>query len=186
MIKVNKMNWKEELAEKYKRKNQILFSKDSVFLSDLNMIIAEQNHKTLVLWAFDLAAQAVEALEEKYPDEVRPRTALELSKKWAKGEIKMPAAKRAILACHAVAKEITDKECIALCHAIGQACSVVHTVSHAIGFPVYDLTAIVRKHGIDECEEALIKRKNEYIDLLLYWQKHSNNPDYTWAEFMTK
>lgn len=180
------MDWKTELNEKYKRKNQILFSKDSAFLSDLNMIIGEQNHKTLVLWAFDFAELAVELLEERYPNEERPKTALELSKKWAKGETKMPIAKRAILDCHAVAKEIADEECIALCHAIGQACSVVHTVGHSIGFPVYDLTAIVRKHGIDDCEDALISRKNEYIDRLFYWQKHSNSPDYTWAEFMTR
>ena len=39
----------------------------------------------------------------------------------------MPVAKKAILECHAMAKELTDIADIALCHAIGQACSVVHT-----------------------------------------------------------
>lgn len=180
------MTWKSELEEKYKRKNQILFSKDSAILSDLNMLISEQNHRTLALWAFDLSEEAVQIIEAKYPDEDRPRAAIELSKKWAAGEIKMPAAKRAILNCHTAAKEITDKECIALCHAVGQACSVVHTVGHSLGFPIYDLTATVCRYGIDNCEEAIIRRKNEYIDKLIYWRNHSNDTQYTWAEFMMK
>lgn len=180
------MNWKAELNEKYKRKNQILFSKDSVFLSDLNMIISEQNHRALALWAFDLAEQAVQSIEEKYHNEKRPRAALELSRKWAAGEIKMPLAKRAILDCHAAAKEIGDKEAAALCHAVGQACSVVHTPSHAIGFPVYDLTAIVYKYGLDGCESALINRKTDYINRLLYWSGHCDDARYTWAHFMLK
>lgn len=179
------MDWKEEIAENLKRKNQILFSKNSSFLQDLSMLIEEQSHKTLALWAFDLAEEAVRILEEKYPDEARPRTALRLSRQWARGEIKMPVAKRAILDCHAVAKEIDDKEAIALCHAVGQACAVVHTVGHALGFPIYDLTATICRH-IDDYEGAVLARKNEYIDKLYYWKERSNDPAYTWAEFMNK
>jgi hypothetical protein len=86
-------------------------------------------------------------LEEKYPNEDRPRKALEATKSWASGKVKTPTAKQGILKCHAFAKEITLHEDIALCHSVGQACGVVHANGHAIGFPVYDLTAIVYKYG---------------------------------------
>ena len=112
----------------------------------------------MVLWALNLAEESVCVLEEKYPNEHRPRTALELTRFWAAGEIKMTQAKRAILDCHAMAKEITIPEDIALCHAIGQACGVVHTVGHALGYPIYELTAIARRYGIENCRVAVETR----------------------------
>lgn len=98
----------------------------------------------------------------------------------------MPEAKRTILDCHAVAKEISDLECIALSHAVGQACSVVHTVGHAMGFPIYDLTAVVRKLGIDKCEKAIEKRCKEYIEKLIYWKEHCEEYKGEWAKFMLR
>ena len=47
----------------------------------------------------------------------------------------MPEAKRAILNCHSVAKEISDKEYAAPCHAIGHAGASVHVGSYVIGLP---------------------------------------------------
>lgn len=49
----------------------------------------------------------------------------------------MPMARHAILQAHAVAKEMGSLEDIVLCHAIGQACGVIHTKGHAMGFPIY-------------------------------------------------
>jgi hypothetical protein len=60
----------------------------------------------------------------------------------------MPIAKKAILNVHSFVKEITLEEDMALCHAIGQDCDVVDRKGRAIGFPVYDLTAIVRRFCI--------------------------------------
>ena len=160
------MEWFEEVSLKYKRKNQILFSKECELFQDLSYIIKHQNRRTMVLWALNLAEESVCVLEEKYPNEHRPRTALELTRFWAAGEIKMTQAKRAILDCHAMAKEITIPEDIALCHAIGQACGVVHTVGHALGYPIYELTAIVRRYGIENCRVAVETRAYEYVEKL--------------------
>ena len=49
----------------------------------------------------------------------------------------MHLAQRKILDCHAVTKEMENKEDIAICHSIGQACAVVHTARHAIGYALY-------------------------------------------------
>ena len=143
------MDWLDEARIKLKRKNQVLFAKDAKFLQDLTMLFWEQNHRIMVLWALDLAAGSVAQLEETYPDESRPREALEAARAWAEGKIKMRLAQRKILDCHALAKELGSREDIALCHAVGQACAVVHTAGHAIGYPMYDLSAIVCRLGIE-------------------------------------
>ena len=120
------MNWIDEVRQRQKRKNQILFGKDSECLQGFITLLRGQDHRTIALWAFEFANESIARLEEKYPDENRPGEALEAAWDWATGKIKMRCAQRKILDCHAFAKEIDNKEDIAICHAIGQACSVVH------------------------------------------------------------
>ena len=145
------MDWLDEVRIKLKRENQVLFAKDAEFLQDLTMLFREQSHRTMVLWALDLAAESVAELEQKYPDETRPGEALEAARAWAEGKIKMRLAQRKILDCHAFAKELDSKKDIALCHAVGQACAVVHPARHALGYPMYELSAIVYRLGVEDC-----------------------------------
>lgn len=180
------MDWLDEVRIRLKNRNQVLFAKDAEFLQDLTMLFREQSHRTMVLWALDLAAESVAKLEEKYLDEPRPREALEDARAWAEGKIKMRLAQRKILDCHAFAKEIDSKEDIALCHAIGQACAVVHTAGHAIGYPMYELSSIVYRLGIENCAEAVELRKQEYIEKLFYWNEHVGDHEGEWADFMMK
>lgn len=98
----------------------------------------------------------------------------------------MRLAQRKILDCHAFAKEIDCKEDIAICHAIGQACAVVHTAGHAIGYPIYDLTSIIYRLGIENCSETVELRKQEYIEKLLYFNRHLCDYKGEWADFMLK
>ena len=98
----------------------------------------------------------------------------------------MRLAQRKILDCHAFAKEIEDKEDIAICHSIGQAYAVVHTAGHAIGYPIYDLTAIIYRYGIENCKDAVEQRKQEYIKRVIYWNEHLCDYKGAWADFMLK
>lgn len=180
------MDWLSEVQNRIKRKNRILFSKESEFLEDLTALIREQNHRTMVLWAFEFADETVKKMSERYPDEKRLKTAVLLSKEWAAGIVKMPEAQRAILQAHAAAKELDSLEEIALCHAVGQACGTVHATGHAIGFPIYELTAIVRRDGFPECKTAVEERKQQYIERIYYWQEHYQDEPRKWAEFMMK
>ena len=180
------MEWTEKKKNKLKRKNQILFSKDSECFSELKFLIEQQNHRAMALWALELSEEAVRVLEEKYPDETRPREALNASKLWAFGEIRMREAQRKILDCHGFAKEIDSLEDIALCHAVGQGCAVVHTAGHAMGFPMYELTAIVRKYGIETAKEAVENRIMYYVERLIYWSQQEPSYKGKWADFMLK
>lgn len=178
------MDWLDEVQSRIKRKNQILFSKDSEFLADLADLIRIQNHRAMVLWAFEFADETVKKLYERYPNEKRLETAVLTSKDWAAGKVKMHIAQHSILQAHAVAKEIDSPEDIALCHAIGQACGVVHIKGHAIGFPIYDLTAIIRHYGVPECKRFVEERKQQYIEQIFYWQEQYKDYPYEWADFL--
>lgn len=173
----------KDVEEKLKRKNKVLFNRDSKCLEDLIELIKRQKHRTLVLWAFECGKSPLKIFEEKYPDEKRPRKAIELCKKWAEGEIKMPEAKRAILDCHAVCKEIDDEYYIALCHAIAQGISTVHVETHALGLPFYELTSIVIKNR-DNYEEKVKEKIKYYIDTLIYFQNNVDKLNNKWAKFL--
>lgn len=178
------MDWLNEVQNRINRKNQVLFFKNSEFLANLAALIQEQNHRTMVLWAFGFADETVQKLFARYPNEKRLEAAVLTSKDWAAGKVKMSVAQHAILQAHAVAKGIDSPEDIALCHAVGQACGVVHTKGHAIGFPIYELTAIIRHYGVPECKKAVEERKQQYIERIYDWRAQEKDCPYEWADFM--
>lgn len=81
---------------------------------------------------------------------------LEAAMDWAAGKIKMWLAQQKILSCH------------------------------ALSYPIYDLTSIIYKYGIENCFKTVEERKQEYINRLLYWNEHLNEYKGEWAEFMLK
>ena len=178
--------WLAEVKAKAKRKNQILFSKDCLLLDELCQLIEQANHRVVVLWALELAEESARVLAEKYPEDFRPKEAVEAATSWAKGQIKMPIAKQAILNCHAMAKELENPADIARCHAVGQACSVVHAAGHALGYPMYDLTAIVLELGLGYCREPIEQRVMYYEQRLRYWTEYEKTCYRTWADFLRK
>ena len=62
------MNRIDEVSLKMKKKNQVLFSKNSEYLQDLIMLFETQNHRVMALWAFEFASESIAKLEEKYPE----------------------------------------------------------------------------------------------------------------------
>ena len=165
-----------------KRKNQVLFSKNSACLQPLALMLADTDHRTAVLWALDLVAQTVRTLEVRCPGEARPSLALEAAWSWARGEMRMREAQRRILDCHALAKELDDRADRALCHAVGQACSCVHTQRHALGLAVYELTAFVRLHP-EGWEDAVAVAIDGYMDMLTRAEGEAQLPR-RWAAFL--
>lgn len=173
-----------DVEQKWKKKNALLFSRDSECLQELKRLMEQQKHRTLVMWALDCAKVSLAQFEEKYPYELRPRRALELCEAWSRGKIKMPAAKRAILDAHAVAKEIDDRVYGALCHGIGHAGATVHVETHALGLPIYELTSLVLKLGIDDYQKQVHEKIIYYCERLIYWRENIEKLDLEWAGFL--
>lgn len=176
--------WIEEVKARVKRKNKVLFRLDDDLLSDLSAMLEASSRKAVVLWAFALAEEGVAELDRRCPGDGRARESLEMSRAWARGEVKMSAAKSAILSCHGAAKETDDEVCIALYHAVGQACGCVHTPGHALGFPIYELTAMARGLGADSCEDAVLKRVGEYESALAWANAAALSHPGPWAGFL--
>jgi hypothetical protein len=174
----------QDVENKLKKGNRILFSRDSQCLHPLISLIQLQNRRTLVMWALDCAKAPLAQFEAKYPQEHRPRICLEFCDAWARGKVKMPAAKQAILGSHAAAKETNDSEYGALCHAIGHAGATVHVETHAIGLPFYELTAIVIRYGKANYAKPVVEKIDDYYNRLLYWAEITDTLNLDWADFL--
>ena len=118
-----------------RRGNRLLFDRRSHLLQGLNACMDSQDCRTVVAWALDCAQETLSVFEARYPSEQRPRLCIDICRDWAQGRTKMASAKRAILDCHAVAKDLNDPENEALCHAIAQGASTVHVRGTPWGSP---------------------------------------------------
>ena len=67
-------------------------------------LVRKSDHKTLARWAIDCALRVLPYFEEKYPDDSRPRKALETLQTWMdSGIFKMEVIRKASLDAHAAA-----------------------------------------------------------------------------------
>lgn len=175
----------DDHIERYRKGNSILFTPRTECLSELAMRLDTAERVATTEWALTLGEGVAEYLSGHYPVDSRPRTAATMARLWASGEIKMPKAKRSILALHAMAKALSDRADAACAHAAGQAFSTIHSPRHAMGFPIYELTAIALKAGVGNSSELIEKRVCEYLALLdeCSRQKYDKSE---WADFIMR
>lgn len=178
------MNKYDDVERKIKLKRKILFSKDSECLFDLINRIESCKRKTLVMWALDCAESINSEIKNINLDTDKIDNAVEKCRKWAEGEIKMPKAKTAILSVHHAAKSTDDNSLAALYHAVGQACSTIHSPAHAPGLIYYELTSIVIDADYINYEKLISEKIEWYSSRLEYWKRESQSEPYVWADFL--
>lgn len=117
---------------------------DAPYVQLLVRIIEKQSKSTLVHWAVDYAEGNLLPLWHKhYPDDRRPQNALDAAREWLSGAIRLPQAKKAILECHAAAREAeANPVAQAAARAIGQSASSIHSPRHCIGLALYGAIAV--------------------------------------------
>lgn len=96
--------------------------------------------KTLVIWATDCAEHSLSYFEEKYPNDLRPRKAIEAARLWINGNLSICEAKKAAFESHEAAREaqeIGDKLSCSIARACGHAVATVHVKEHAIHTSYY-------------------------------------------------
>lgn len=160
------MTWLDEVREKARRRNQSLFQRDSLLLQPLACRLLRTPKAAVVAWALACAEDTAADFARRHPRERLLQDTIDAARSWARGEIRLPAVRSMILACHALAKTMSDPSDADRCHAVAQACSTIHTDKHALGLPMYELTAIVRDAGLSGCSEAVEARVRRYMDAL--------------------
>ena len=131
-------------------------------------LVNKTDHTTLALWAIDCAERVMPYFEEKYPEDNRPRKAIEALQKWIRtGTFKMADVRKASLAAHTAAREVgEDNAARSVARAAGQAVATAHVPTHSIGAANYALQAIYRAAASD-AEAAVAKERDwQYQHLL--------------------
>lgn len=146
-------------------------SKFSITRKDEEMLelVSKTDHKTLALWAIDCAERVMPYFEEKYPQDHRPRQAIETLKTWIDtGVFKMAVIRKASLDAHAAAREVgEDSPARSAAHAAGHAVATAHVPRHAYGPAIYAQQAIHRATNPTDADAAIAKERDWQLQHLL-------------------
>lgn len=164
----------QRVQDRLSRKRKILFAEKDPGLVDLKAALERLSRREIVLWAFECC--------EPQLDRPELHEAYTLVTKWARGEIKMPQAKRAILAIHSLAGEADELAEELRLRALAQGLSTVHTPTHAMGLPLYSLSSLVYRTGTVNRHEidASLHHYHQVIERV----KQMDIEAMTWADFL--
>lgn len=128
---------------------------------EMRSLVQRTDHKVLAVWAKECAERILPVFEKEYPEDRRPKIALETLMEWIDtGKFKMSVIRKASLDSHAAAKEIwNDSPAASVAHACGQAVATAHVKTHAYGPAIYGQQAIFRATAGDEVE---VKKERDW------------------------
>ena len=132
-------------------------------------LVKKNDHKTLAIWAIDCAERVLPYFEGKYPEDQRPRQAIETLQAWIEtGVFKMAVIRKASLTAHAAARDVgEDNAARSAAHAAGQAVATAHVPTHSIGAAIYALQAIHRATNSADADATVAKERDwQYQHLL--------------------
>jgi hypothetical protein len=102
--------------------------------------LTDSDHRLLALWAAACAEHVLHLFESVQPSDPRPRQAIEQTRAWARGEIKMSQSRAAAGAANAAARDLSGAARHAA-YAAGQAAVVAHVAAHELGAAAYAIKA---------------------------------------------
>jgi len=98
-------------------------------------------HRLLASWAADCAEHVFPLFSRRYPEDDRPRFAIEAARAWSRGEITVGAARAASSGAHAAARGASEGEARAAARACGHAVATAHMADHSLGAAAYAVRA---------------------------------------------
>ncbi|MFX1317652.1 MAG: putative immunity protein [Promethearchaeota archaeon] len=141
-------------------------------------LVKNTDHKTLAIWAIACAERVLPYFEKEYPEDQRPRKAIETLKTWIKTSgIKIAVIRKASLDAHAAAREVgKDSAARSAARAAGQAVATAHVSTHSIGSAIYALQAIHRATNVTNAHAAVAtEREWQYQHLLRLKKEVASN-----------
>jgi len=132
-------------------------------------LVGKTDHKTLAVWAIDCAERVMPYFEEEYPEDHRPRQALETLQAWIDtGLFSMDVIRKASLTSHAAAREVgEDNPARSVARAAGQAVATAHVPTHSMGAAKYAQQAIHRASSAADAEAAVAQEREWQVRHLL-------------------
>ena len=105
---------------------------------------SKEDQRAMATWAADCAERVLPLFEKSYPNDDRPRRAIEACRTWVRtGVFRMADIRGASLAAHTAARDAKENEaaCFAA-RAAGQAVATAHVPQHAYGAAYYALKTV--------------------------------------------
>ncbi len=115
--------------------------------------LEDAQHRLLAAWAADCAEHVLHYFTSQYPNDDRPRRAIEQARAWSRGEISMTQAREAAYAAHDAAKTSTGAAREAA-RAAGHAVATAHMADHELGAAAYAIRAVRAASPADSRNEA--------------------------------
>ncbi|MEU4816796.1 putative immunity protein [Micromonospora aurantiaca] len=150
--------------------------------------LTDEHHHLLALWAATCAEHVLGMFEAVRPDDSRPREAIEHTRAWVRGEVRMMEARAAGGHAMGAARDLRGAARNAA-YAAGQAAVVAHVAAHELGAAAYAIKAVRaaapaglgEAAGRDECRWQRDQLPAEIRDLVLDDQRLRN--DICWSVF---
>ena len=102
--------------------------------------LTDSDHRLLALWAAACAEHVLHLFESVQSSDPRPRLAIEQTRSWVRGEIKMSQSRDSAGHAQAAARELGGAARHAA-FAAGQAAAVAHVAAHELGAAAYAIKA---------------------------------------------
>ena len=142
-----------------RRLRRMLGRADSPQLLALEEQIAVRSKPAIVSWCLDCCEQEILPIYRRHRDDLLAAETIEAARSWMRGEIRLPEARRSILALHAAARQMEgDPAGQAAARAIAQSASSIHSVRHALGLFLYGAAAIAYERWGLELSAAQYER----------------------------
>jgi len=143
------------------------------FSEHIDHQVFKPDQKLLALWAADCAEHVLPFFEDKYPNDDRPRKAIEAGRKWATtGVFSMAAIREASLDAHDAAKAAKKDDAKYAAHAAGQAVATAHVPTHALGSSLYGIRAAAAHSG--NVDNGLVRERGWQLQRLLEYVKQTS------------
>lgn len=117
--------------------------------------LTDADHHLLALWAATCAEHVLHFFESVQPSDRRPRQAIEQTRAWVRGEIRMSESRAAGGHAMGAARELSGSARYAA-YAAGQAAAVAHVAAHELGAAAYAIRAA--RAAAREGEDANVGR----------------------------
>lgn len=150
--------------------------------------LTDSDHQLLALWAATCAEHVLYLFESERPLDVRPRRAIEQTRAWVRGEVRMSESRAAGGHANAAARDLEGAARHAA-FAAAQAALVAHVAAHELGAAAYAIKAVCAvaskaealNIGRLECQWQRQQLPHAIRDLVLDDQRLRN--DICWSVF---